>query len=135
VVMHLGLGVAAGVAADPRQPIIFSTVQNMAAVMPNAQPIDLPIEVEGGPSNTASYTFALPNGDELIALWTDGAAQDDDPGTGVTLVVFGRSAKKVIATDVLRGYEHQLTTSYENGNLVIPDLVLSDYPIILRLIP
>ena len=135
VVMHLGLGVAPGVMLDPRLTIISSTVRNLATIMAAAQPIDLAVDVQGEPTNVSTYSFALPDGHELIALWTEGIARDDDPGTEVTLVVTGRSVQQVIAIDVLRGFQQQLITNDENGDLVIPDLLISDYPIILRLIP
>jgi hypothetical protein len=35
--------------------------------------------------------------------------------------------------DVLYGFEQPLITSSENGNLVIRDLLIKDYPIILRI--
>jgi hypothetical protein len=35
--------------------------------------------------------------------------------------------------DVLHGFEQQMITSEEDGNLVIRDLLVRDYPIILRL--
>jgi hypothetical protein len=35
--------------------------------------------------------------------------------------------------DVLYGFEQELITSMEDGNIVIRDLLVKDYPIILRL--
>ena len=36
------------------------------------------------------------------------------------------------AIDVVNGFERQLVATVENGNLVIRDLLVKDYPIILR---
>ena len=41
----------------------------------------------------------------------------------------------VTGIDVLQGYEQELVASEEGGNLVIRDLLVKDYPIILRLSP
>ena len=41
--------------------------------------------------------------------------------------------QKVIGIDVLNGFEQELIAETENGNLVVRDLLVKDYPIILRL--
>jgi len=81
-----------------------------------------------------SFGFSLPNGDRLFALWTDGVAVDDDPGVPSTLTFPGTSAQKVIGIDVLHGFEQELIIENENGDLVIHNFLIKDYPIILRLI-
>jgi hypothetical protein len=40
----------------------------------------------------------------------------------------------VVGIDVLNGPEQEMIFETENGNLVIRDLLVRDYPIILRLI-
>jgi hypothetical protein len=82
-----------------------------------------------------SYSFSLPNGDQLVALWTDGVAVEEDPGVPATLTLPGFSAQKVVGIDVLNGFEQQIITSMEDGNVVIRNLLVKDYPIILRLTP
>jgi len=67
-------------------------------------------------------------------LWTDGVAVDDDPGVKATLISPGFSAQKVMGIDVLNGFEQQLVVNIENGNLLIHNLLVKDYPIIIRLI-
>ena len=77
----------------------------------------------------------MPNGDKLVALWTDGVAVDDDSGVNTTVTLPGFSAQRVIGIDVLNGFEQELITSTEDGNLVIVNLLAKDYPIILRFTP
>jgi hypothetical protein len=91
------------------------------------------VEIQSEATNIRSYSFSLPNGDRLVALWTDGVAVEDDPGVAATLIVEGLAAQKVMGIDVLNGFEQQLVTSIEDGNLVIRNLLVKDYPIILRL--
>jgi hypothetical protein len=39
----------------------------------------------------------------------------------------------VVGIDVLNGFEQELVTETENGNLVIRNLLIKDYPIIIRI--
>ena len=132
--MHLGMDVSVGLAGiSLERPHFYSTVQNLCTIMAGAKPIDLPIEIESEATNIRSYTFSLTNGDRLFALWTDGVAVDDDPGINATVIFRDLSVQKTVGIDVLNGFEQEMLTSIEDGNLVIQNLLVKDYPIILRL--
>jgi len=81
------------------------------------------------------YEFTLPTGDRLVALWTNGVAVDDDPGLSATLTIPASTALGMVGIDVLHGFGQQMMPSEEDGNLVIRNLLVKDYPIILRLSP
>jgi hypothetical protein len=83
--------------------------------------------------NIRSYSFSSPNGDKLIALWTDGVAVDEDPGINVNLTLPNLTAQDVIGIDVLEDFQQPIITSNENGNLVIQNLIVRDYPLILHI--
>lgn len=136
-VMQLGLDVGVGVQGLTSREYhvhwIYETMRNLSTVMAGARPDSLAVEIESAATNIMSYGFTLPNGDTLFALWTDGVAVDDDPGVRTTLTFPGLSAQEVIGIDVLNGFEQEMITDVEDGNLVIQDLLVKDYPIILRL--
>jgi len=135
IVMHLGMDVIVSqfYAVPGQHPLrIVHTIRNLCTIMAGANPIDLPMEIQSEAENIRSYSFSLTNGDILVALWTDGVAVDDDAGVRSILNVPGFSAQKVMALDVLNGFEQQVITSAEDGNLVIHDLLVKDYPTILR---
>jgi hypothetical protein len=134
IMLHLGMDVSAGVAGNSstRQES-FTAIQNLCNIMAGATLESLSIEIQSQATNIKSYSFTLPNGERLIALWTDGIAVDQDPGVNATLIIRGVSAQKVIGLDILNDFEQQILTSVEDGNLVIPDLFVKDYPIILRI--
>jgi hypothetical protein len=134
LMIHLGMDIGVGwgtgnYTGAPR----FRTKQFLNTLMNGSQPAVIPVDVESEAEIIASYGFSLPNGDRLFALWTDGVAVEDDPGTAATLTFPGLSDTTVTGIDVLEGYEQELTASEESGNLVIRDLLVKDYPIILRL--
>jgi len=136
IVMELGLDVTAGSDgfSDELRPWSFPVQRNLNTVMAGNQPIELAVEIESDATNIMSYGFGLPNGDRLFALWTNGLAVEDDPGLNATLTFPGTSAQKVVRIDVLHGFEQELITETENGSLVIRNLLVKDYPIILRLV-
>jgi len=67
-------------------------------------------------------------------LWTNGEAVEDHPGMSATLAIAGSPAQKVIGIDMLNSFEQELITETENDDLIIHNLLVKDYPIILRLI-
>jgi hypothetical protein len=93
------------------------------------------VKLQTTSTNLAIYAFTLPNGDTLVALWTDGVAVDDDPGVATTLTFFPASTiHQVTGIDTLYSFEQPLVTQTVNGNLLVHDFLVKDYPIILRLV-
>jgi parallel beta-helix repeat protein len=137
-IMHLGMDFTM-VGNEMQMPDVikllprYYVVRNLSTVMAGAKSTDLPTEIQSEATNIESYSFSLPNGDRLVALWTDGVAVDDDPGVKSTVIVPGFSAQTVMGIDVLSGFVQQLITETEGGNLVIRNLLIKDYPMILRL--
>lgn len=80
-----------------------------------------------------SYGFVLPDGDRMLALWANGVAADDDPGTPATLTFPGDPAVGAIGIDVLEGFQQELVAERSGSDLVIRDLLVKDYPIFVRL--
>jgi len=134
IVRNLGMDLNVGCGGiSSLRPIHYSTVQNLCTIMAGALPTTLSIEIRSEATNIRSYSFSLTNGDKLVALWTDGVVVDDDPGVEATLTFSGFSAQKVVGIDVLNGFEQELIANSEDGNLVINNLLVKDYPIMLRL--
>lgn len=133
IVMHLGMDVMAGIISWGDNPTEEYVVRNLCTIMAGAEPVSLAIEIQSEATNIISYTFSLSNGDHLIALWTDGVAVDEDPGAEATLIVNDFSAQKVMHIDVLNGLKQEMITNTEDGDIVVRDLLVKDYPIILSL--
>lgn len=131
IIMHRGLDLTVSILL--RASGLLDMIPNLCTVMAGANPIDLPIEIQSEATNIKYYSFSLSNGDKLIALWMDGVAIDDDPGINVRLTIPEFSAQKIIGIDVLKGYQQQMTARNENGNLIIQNLIVRDYPIILHI--
>ncbi len=135
IMMHLGADIGTSVILpyEGHYMQIVHTVQNLCTIMAGNKPIELAIEIQSEATNIKSYSFSLSNNDKLIALWTDGIAVDEDPGVNITLTIPNISAQKVMGIDVIKGYQQPIITSTENGNLVIQNLIVRDYPLILHI--
>ena len=134
--MNLGLDVTAGNLRIPHQWVIASNVvRNLSTIMAGHTTTSLDVEIEPPGDNIASYSFALPDGDILFTLWTNDVAADHDLGDSMELTFHDLSAERVVGIDVLHGFEQELEYEmFNDGNLVIPDLIVKDYPIIIKFI-
>lgn len=138
IVMHLGMDMSVGtielgfVLGGTKRYYVF---QNLCTIMAGNSPIDLPVEIQSEATNIKSYSFSLSNGDKLIALWTDGVAMDDDLGINANLTIQDITTRDVTGIDILNGYQQSITVNNESGSLVIQDLIVRDYPLILRIAP
>jgi hypothetical protein len=135
IVINRGLGLWAGIGGECYDcvPVVLNTVRNVGTVLSGAQPAELPLEVESEADLIRSYTFSLTNGDRLVAIWTDGVGVDFDPGVAATVTLPGMSASQAVAIDVLYGFEQELIADAQEGNLTLPNLLVKDYPVFVRL--
>ncbi len=153
IVMNLGMDFAyigAGPEFEYYDEVPYATrvVRNLGTIMAGVEPISLPLEIQSkaesgfgcslacnSSKNITYYSFSLPNDDKLVALWIDSKAVDDYPGIETTVTIPSFSAQRVMGIDMLNGFEQELITSIEDGNLIIDNLLVKDYPIILLLSP
>lgn len=134
IVMHLGMDVA--VTQNGHDPDSFGyLIRNLCASLAGARVSDLPVAVQSDADYIKSYGFILLSGERLLAIWNDGVAVDNDPGTPATVAVPGFAGWHVTGIDVIQGFEQELISTDENGDLVIRDFLLKDYPILIRLAP
>jgi hypothetical protein len=133
--MNLGMDFWTGIGGERYDeiPPIVEVVQNLSTTMAGTKPESLALTIQSEAKNMATYAFQADNEVRLIALWTDGIAVDDDPGVPATLVTSGFANWNASAIDILHGFEQPLVTSSENGDLIISNLSIKDYPIIIRL--
>ncbi len=129
LLMNLGEGVWVSMGSRFFAEPVFNTV------IDDMEPEFTPVEVLGIEDKFNSYSFSDPEGNRLIAVWRDGIATEYDPGieTSVTLPELG--AGRVVGIDSLFGFEQELDFRIESGHVVIENLLIKDYPILIRLEP
>ena len=100
--------------------------------MAGASTDSISMEIQTTVSELRSCSFSLDNGDKLFAIWNDNIAVDYDPGIATTVTLPNFSNQMMVGIDVLNGYQQELVTEVKDSNLVIRNLLVKDYPIILR---
>ncbi|MBI9043630.1 MAG: hypothetical protein JEZ06_04045 [Anaerolineaceae bacterium] len=126
--MHLGLGIDI-VATGP-----YFILGNLCTTMSGVEPVDLPIEIQSKTKTIESATFSLPEGGYLVALWTDGIAVEVDPGVETSLTIPEIYAGEATVVDILNGVEQDLIFNNVGGSLIIEDLLVKDYPILIKIV-
>jgi hypothetical protein len=113
--------------------IVYSAIRNTNVLLAGATPTNLPAHVSTKATHLRQYSFALPDGSHLVALWNDWLPVDEDPGVPATVTIDGLGGSTAEGIDVMNGVSQQLITSASGGSLVIKDLLVKDYPTFIRI--
>ena len=134
ITSQLGMDILTGVGGVDVVVPIFAVVRNLSTVMAGHESIDMPVEVDIEYDEPVAYcAFRYPNGDRILAVWTDGVAHDEDPGAPATITFPGLTVGNVTGIDVLHGFEQELTFEIDGADTIVRDLLVKDYPILIRL--
>jgi hypothetical protein len=141
ITLHRGLGVNVTINTffiEPErewlQEDALSPIRNLAHTLAGAEPIDMAVSISSAAPDMVHYSFSLPNEDRLVALWANGEALENASPLSATITLPIHSPSRVIGIDVLNGFEQEMVVERENGNSVIRNLQVMDYPIILRFV-
>jgi hypothetical protein len=119
---------------SPTQPEpAYYVLRTLCTVLENAEPADIPVELSNKSREFDTWAFALPENGLLVGVWLPGASVDRHPGVATDVIIPGTGASKVVGIDTLNGTERELRFEQRDGKLVIPDLLVRDYPLMLRL--
>ena len=138
IVMHRSLGIKM-VSNQILMPGViqllprYYVIRTLCTVMAGADPIPWKIGIDNPPEELESCSFVLPDGSRLVALWLDTVASDYHPGVNITLNLGEISPDIVAGIDSLNGFQQPLQIHREHGELIIPNLLIRDYPLILRI--
>ena len=134
ITMNLGMDASVSQLLLWGKPKWYQTLQNLCSVMAGHEAIDMPVGIDINWAGPVAYcSFRYPNGDRMLAVWTDGIAQDEDSGVPATITFPGLTAETVTGIDVLHGFEQELVFEIDGDDTIIRDLLVKDYPILIRL--
>jgi len=141
ITLHRGLGANVTMNTfflEPEREFIpknaLSPIHNLTDTLAGAEPDTMAVTIVSEAPNIAQYPFSLPNHDKLVALWTNDEAVEEDPGVNATVTIPGPAPQRVIGIDALQGFEQELVVETANGNTIIRDLLVKDYPLFLHFV-
>ncbi len=134
-IINLGLGLVAGAGTSPHVPRAFTVIRNLSTIYSGAEVTQFPVEISTMITNVVSYTFSLPDENYLVALWNDGIAVDEDPGVNATVKLPGFAGYVATGLDPLHSFQQPLITHNDGDALIISNLLLKDYPLLIKLAP
>jgi len=126
VIMHRGMDIDIGISG------MDYIIKRLSTLMAGVEPAELPVDIESAADNIMSYTFSTLEGDRLLAVWTNGIAVDNDPGVEATITIPNFPASGVVCIDLLNNLEQDLIFEMVDGNLIVSNLVVKDYPLIIK---
>lgn len=126
-----------GFAADPVIPTQpepgYYVLRSISTVLDGTRPADLNLEFSNKDQKVEYYGFKLANGGLMLGAWLPGKSEDRCPGINSDVIVHAAKCRKVVGIDTLNGVEQELKFKQDGERLVIPGLVIRDYPLMLRL--
>ena len=115
------------------QPAYY-VMRTLCTVMDDAKPAEVPMELRGKDSQQIDHWgFKFPDGDRMIALWVRDVCQDNYEGITTDLHLNGLVAAKATAFETLNGLTQNLVFNPQAGNTIIKNLIVRDYPLLIRI--
>jgi hypothetical protein len=106
-------------------------------LLDSAKPEEVVAEPEARIDKLETYGFALPGNTKLVALWIREKSRknrfDDYAGVTTGVSISAQAPSKVVGVDLLNGREQDLSFGVSDGRVIVPDLVIRDYPLFVRL--
>jgi hypothetical protein len=123
--------------ADPVCPLqpqaAYYVMRTLATVLEAARPVESTLEFRGQSAKLDSYLFRLPDGSRMAAYWLPGTGSDNPPEARADIVIHGFNPSKATGVDVLNGLEQELKVTAESGTSILKDMLVMDYPVLIRL--
>jgi hypothetical protein len=126
-----------GFAAAPVTPMqpepVYYVLRTIGTVLDATTPADLNVDFSNKGQKIEHYGFKLTQGDLMVGVWLPGKSVDKQPGITTDVIVRAPKCSKVVGIDTLNGIEQELAFRQDGDRLIIPGIVIRDYPLMLRL--
>ena len=118
---------------SPEQPEpVYYAMRTLSTAMEGVRPADLQVELSNKDREFDVYGFT--QGDNLlVGLWLPEPSVDRHPGVTTDVVIHTAACRRVVGIDTLNGFEQELRFEQRDGRVVVPQVMVQDYPLLLRL--
>ena len=111
--------------------------RTLATLLDGAQPEEVSFEIDTKNDFLQKHDFSLPQGNRLLAVWIAEQSRkkrlDDYQGVKATITISSDAPERIVGSDLLNGREQELAFSVDGDRLIVHDLIVKDYPLLLRL--
>jgi len=118
----------------PTQPeIIYYVQRTLCTLLGDTRPVDLPVAAAAGKERLRIWCFRREDGSRLAAIWAvKQQVTDPPPRLDIDITIGLAGIEQVVGIDLLNGRERELAVRRDGDIAVVPSLVVSDFPVLLR---
>ena len=110
----------------------YYVYRTLATLTDGARPAGIEVQIEAK-NRVEHFGLQLPDARLMLALWLPGDAVDQHPGQTVQLKLPELQATQIAGVDVMNGTAQDINFRIEEGQTVIPDLIVRDDPLVLQI--
>jgi hypothetical protein len=122
---------------DMKPAYSYYVMRTLGSLLDTAKPENIVVEPKTFVDKLEIHVFGLPGENKLVAAWIREKSRknryDDYEGITTDVSISAQKPSKVIGIDLLNGREQDVQFNYSGSRILIPNLVLRDYPLFLRL--
>ena len=115
----------------------YYVLRTLCTLLDGAKPAAIAAEPNARIEKLEKYSFDLPNNATLVALWIREKSRknrlDDYAGVTTDVSILAQAPSKAVGIDLLNGREQDLRFTVSGNRVIVPDLVIRDYPLFVRL--
>ena len=115
----------------------YYMLRTLGTVLDSARAEKVSFEIDSKNELLQQHAFSLPQGNKLLEVWIAEPSRkkrlDNYPGMKATMTISADQPEKIVGIDLLNGREQDLAFTVEGSQLVVPSLVIKDYPLLFRL--
>jgi hypothetical protein len=114
-------------------PYAVSAISSLTNLLAGTEPVDIQVKFTKPAVELQTVAFRLPDGSQLVAVWRDVVARDDDTGITNTILFPGAKAGSLTGIDPLYAFQQGLVFSQSQDGIKVENFLIQDYPIFIRL--
>jgi hypothetical protein len=109
-------------------------MRTLSTVLESARPAELEVQLSNESREFDIYGFA--QGERLlVGIWLPDPSVDRHPGVVTDVVIDAGPCARVVGIDTLNGVEQALRHEQRGDKVMVPEVIVQDYPLMLRLEP
>ena len=115
-----------------RPTMTYYMWRNVATIMDDFYPAEFPVKFSDE-KGLLFFRFERGNNERMVAVWIDGPHQDAVAQIKAEVGFAGLRARQAHVLDIMNGTEQGLDFAASDSETVVKDLLIKDYPVLIRM--